>query len=166
MLKLGIFLNSQHPETDDPARRLAEMLEQARLIRSLGFDSVWAGEHHATPGFHFFPHFPRLQQVAVEAPGLEIGTNLILLPLHNPVEIAELGAFMDVLTGGRFLLGLGLGYRAEEFAIFRVPMNERASRLTEGADIIRPPWTTAPPPPPGPHLNIPRPTIPPPPLPT
>jgi alkanesulfonate monooxygenase SsuD/methylene tetrahydromethanopterin reductase-like flavin-dependent oxidoreductase (luciferase family) len=141
MLKLGIFLNSQHPETDDPARRLAEMLEQARLIRSLGFDSIWAGEHHATPGFHFFPQFPLLQQVAVEAPGLEIGTNLILLPLHNPVEIAELGAFMDVLTGGRFLLGLGLGYRAEEFAIFRVPMNERASRLTEGVEIIRRLWT-------------------------
>ena len=63
MLKLGIFLNSQHPESDDPALRLAETLEQARLIRALGFDSIWAGEHHATPGFHFFPQFPLLQRV-------------------------------------------------------------------------------------------------------
>ena len=54
MLKLGIYLNTQHPEADDPARRLAETLEQARLIHSLGFDSIWAGEHHVTPGFHFF----------------------------------------------------------------------------------------------------------------
>ena len=77
MLKLGIYLNTQHPESDDPARRLAETLEQARLIRSLGFDSIWAGEHHATPGFHFFPQLPLLQRVAVEAPGLAIGTNLI-----------------------------------------------------------------------------------------
>ncbi|HXW24357.1 MAG TPA: LLM class flavin-dependent oxidoreductase, partial [Xanthobacteraceae bacterium] len=115
--------------------------EQARLIRSLGFDSIWAGEHHATPGFHFFPQLPLLQRVAVEAEGLEIGTNLILLPLHNPVEIAEIGAFLDVATGGKFLLGLGLGYRPEEFAIFGVPMAERASRLAEGVDIIRRLWT-------------------------
>jgi alkanesulfonate monooxygenase SsuD/methylene tetrahydromethanopterin reductase-like flavin-dependent oxidoreductase (luciferase family) len=125
MIKLGIYLNTQHPEGDDPARHLAQILEQARLIRSLGFDSIWAGEHHATPGF---------QRVAVEAEGLAIGTNLILLPLHNPVEIAEIGAFMDILTGGKFLLGVGLGYRPEEFAIFGVPMAERVSRLSEGVE--------------------------------
>src|SRR5262249_42823769 len=83
------------------------------------------------------------QQAAREGPGLEIGTNLLLLRLHNPVEIAELAAFMDVLTGGRFLLGIGLGYRPEEFAIFGVPIKERASRLTEGVEIIRRLWTEA-----------------------
>src|ERR1700730_9910535 len=141
MLKLGIYLNPQHFESDDPARGLAETLEQARLIRSLGFDSIWAGEHHATPGFHFFPQLPLLQRVAVEAPGLAIGTNLILLPLHNPVEIAEIGAFRDAATAGRFLLALGLGYRPEEFAMFGVPTAERASRLAEGVEIIRRLWT-------------------------
>lgn len=140
-MKLGIYLNTQHPEGDDPARHLAQTLEQVRLIRSLGFDSIWAGEHHATPGFHFFPQLPLLQRVAVEAQGLEIGTNLILLPLHNPVEIAEIGAFMDIVTGGKFLLGIGLGYRAEEFAIFGVPMAERVSRLAESVEIIRRLWT-------------------------
>jgi alkanesulfonate monooxygenase SsuD/methylene tetrahydromethanopterin reductase-like flavin-dependent oxidoreductase (luciferase family) len=140
-MKLGIYLNAQHPAGDDPARRFAETLEQARLIRSLGFDSIWGGEHHATPGFHYFPLLPMLQRLAAEVPGLEIGTNLVLLPLHNPVEIAEVGAFLDVLTGGRFLLGVGLGYRPEEFAIFGVPMAERVSRLAEGVEIIRRLWT-------------------------
>jgi len=140
-MKLGVYLNAQHPAGDDPARRFAETLEQARLIRSLGFDSIWGGEHHATPGFHYFPLLPMLQRLAAEVPGLEIGTNLVLLPLHNPVEIAEVGAFLDVLTGGRFLLGVGLGYRPEEFAIFGVPMAERVSRLTEGVEIIRRLWT-------------------------
>jgi alkanesulfonate monooxygenase SsuD/methylene tetrahydromethanopterin reductase-like flavin-dependent oxidoreductase (luciferase family) len=140
-MKLGIYLNAQHPAGDDPARRFAETLEQARLIRSLGFDSIWGGEHHATPGFHYFPLLPMLQRVAAEAPGLEIGTNLVLLPLHNPVEIAEVGAFLDVITGGRFLLGVGLGYRPEEFAIFGVPMAERVSRLAEGVEVIRRLWT-------------------------
>jgi hypothetical protein len=79
-MRLGIYLNSQHPTSDDPARCLAETLEQVRLIRSLDFDSIWAGEHHVTPGFHFFPQFALLQRAASEAEGLWIGTNVALLP--------------------------------------------------------------------------------------
>lgn len=141
MMKLGIYLNAQHPAADDPARRFAETIEQVRLIHALGFDSIWGGEHHATPGFHYFPLLPMLERLAAEAPGLTLGTNLVLLPLHNPVEIAEVAAFLDVLTGGRFMLGVGLGYRAEEFEIFGVPMAERVSRLTEGVEVIRRLWT-------------------------
>jgi len=140
-VKLGIYLNAQHPAGDDPARRFAETLEQARLIKQLGFDSIWGGEHHVTPGFHYFPLLPMLQRLAAEVEGLWMGTNLILLPLHNPVELAEVGAFLDVITGGRFMLGVGLGYRPEEFAVFKVPMAERVSRLTEGVEIISRLWT-------------------------
>lgn len=140
-LKLGIYLNAQHPAGDDPARRFAETIEQVRLIRALGFDSIWGGEHHVTPGFHYFPLLPMLERLAAEAEGLWLGTNLMLLPLHNPVEMAEVGAFLDVITEGRFLLGVGLGYRREEFAVFGVPMAERVSRLTEGVEIIRRLWT-------------------------
>src|SRR5581483_5536894 len=86
-LKLGIYLNSQHPAGDDAARRFAETLEQVRLVRSLGFDSIWAGEHHVTPGYHFFPQLPLLYRLAAEAEGLWLGTNVTLLPLHNPVEL-------------------------------------------------------------------------------
>jgi alkanesulfonate monooxygenase SsuD/methylene tetrahydromethanopterin reductase-like flavin-dependent oxidoreductase (luciferase family) len=140
-MKLGIYLNSQHPAVDDPARRFAETVEQVRLIRRLGFDSIWAGEHHVTPGFHFFPQLALLGRLAAEAEGLWFGTNLILLPLHNPVELAEQAAFLDVITGGKFLFGVGLGYRPEEFAVYRVPLSERVSRLTEGIEIVRRLWT-------------------------
>lgn len=140
-MKLGIYLNSQHPASDDPARRFAETLEQVRLIRSLGFDSIWAGEHHVTPGFHFFPQFGLLQRLAADAEGLWIGTNVNLLPLHNPVELAEVGAFLDVITGGKFLLGVGLGYRPEEYEMYGVPMSERVSRFTEGVEVIRRLWS-------------------------
>ena len=140
-LKLGIYLNSQHPAGDDPARRFDETLEQVRLVRSLGFDSIWAGEHHITPGFHFFPQLPLLHRLAGEAEGMWIGTNVTLLPLHNPVELAEAGAFLDVITGGKFLLGIGLGYRPEEYQIFGVPMSERVSRFNEAVEIIRRLWS-------------------------
>jgi alkanesulfonate monooxygenase SsuD/methylene tetrahydromethanopterin reductase-like flavin-dependent oxidoreductase (luciferase family) len=140
-MKLGIYLNAQHPAGDDPARRFAETVEQVRLIRQLGFDSIWSGEHHVTDGFHYFPLLPMLQRLAAEAEGLYVGTNIVLLPLHNPVEMAEIGAFLDMITGGRFLLGVGLGYRNEEFAVFGVPMKERVSRLTEAVEIIRRLWS-------------------------
>jgi alkanesulfonate monooxygenase SsuD/methylene tetrahydromethanopterin reductase-like flavin-dependent oxidoreductase (luciferase family) len=140
-MKLGIYLNSQHPVSNDPARRLAETLEQVRLVRSLGFDSIWAGEHHVTPDFHFFPQLPLLHHIAGEAEGLWIGTNVTLLPLHNPIELAENSAFLDVVTEGRFLLGVGLGYRPEEYQIFGVPMPQRVTRFTEAIEIIRRLWT-------------------------
>jgi alkanesulfonate monooxygenase SsuD/methylene tetrahydromethanopterin reductase-like flavin-dependent oxidoreductase (luciferase family) len=140
-LKLGVYLNAQHPASDDPSRRFAKTVEQVRLIRALGFDSIWGGEHHVVPGFHYFPLLPLLQRLAAEAEGLWIGTNLVLLPLHNPVELAEVGAFVDVLTNGQFILGVGLGYRPQEFAVFGLPMAERVSRLTEGVEIIRRLWT-------------------------
>jgi alkanesulfonate monooxygenase SsuD/methylene tetrahydromethanopterin reductase-like flavin-dependent oxidoreductase (luciferase family) len=140
-MKLGVYLNSQHRERDDPKRRLAETLEQARMIRALGFDSIWAGEHHLVPDFHYFPQLPLLLRIAAEAEGLWLGTHVTLLPLHNPVELAEIGAFLDLVSGGKFLLGVGLGYREEEFAAFGVPIAERVSRLTEGVEIIRRLWT-------------------------
>lgn len=140
-MKLGIYINAQHPETDDAGRRFAETVEQVRLIKRLGFDSIWGGEHHITDGFHYFPLLPMLQRLAAEAEGLELGTNIVLLPLHNPIELAETAAFMDVVTGGRFNLGVGLGYRPEEFAMFGVPMKERVSRFTEAIQIIKRLWT-------------------------
>ncbi|MFM9850898.1 MAG: LLM class flavin-dependent oxidoreductase [Hyphomicrobiaceae bacterium] len=140
-MKLGVHLNSQHPADEDPRRRYAETVEQVRLMRQLGYDSIWSGEHHATDGFHYFPLMGLMQSLAAEAEGMYIGTNIVLLPFHNPVEMAELGAFLDVLSGGKFLFGVGLGYRQEEFDIFRVPIKERVSRTAEGVEIIRRLWT-------------------------
>ena len=140
-MKLGVYLNAQHPQDDDPARRFAETIEQVRLIRQLGFDSIWGGQHHITDGYHYFPLLPFLQRLSAEAEGLELGTNIVLLPLHNPMEIAEIGAFLDVISSGKFNFGVGLGYRPEEFAMFGVPMKHRVSRMAEGVEIIRRLWT-------------------------
>jgi len=140
-MKLGVYLNAQHPRADDPGRRFAETVEQVRLLKKLGFDSIWGGEHHITDDYHYFPLLPFLQRLAAEAEGMELGTNVVLLPLHNPMEIAEITAFLDVISGGKFQLGVGLGYRQEEFDMFGVPIKQRVSRLSEGVDIIKQLWS-------------------------
>jgi alkanesulfonate monooxygenase SsuD/methylene tetrahydromethanopterin reductase-like flavin-dependent oxidoreductase (luciferase family) len=140
-MKIGVYLNAQHPRSADPGRRFAETVEQVRLLKKLGYDSIWGGEHHVTDDYHYFPLLPLLQRLAAEAEGMELGTNVILLPLHNPMEVAEITAFLDVITGGKFQLGVGLGYRPEEFDMFGVPIKQRVSRLSEGVEIIRRLWT-------------------------
>jgi alkanesulfonate monooxygenase SsuD/methylene tetrahydromethanopterin reductase-like flavin-dependent oxidoreductase (luciferase family) len=67
-MKFGVFLNSQHAASDDPRRRFDEMAEQVRLVRQLGFDSVWGGEHHITDGYHYFPLLPLMPRALNSAP--------------------------------------------------------------------------------------------------
>ena len=139
-LKLGIYLNSQYPESEDPSRCLAELVEQVKLAEQLGFDSIWAGEHHLTPGYHFFPQLAMLSHLAAYSGTMMLGTNLVLLPLHRPVDIAEQVALIDLLCGGRFILTVGQGYRPEEFAAFGVPFEQRLARMVEGIEVIRRLW--------------------------
>jgi alkanesulfonate monooxygenase SsuD/methylene tetrahydromethanopterin reductase-like flavin-dependent oxidoreductase (luciferase family) len=73
-----------------------------------------------------------------------VGTNLMLLPLHDPIRIAEDAASVSLLTGGRFRLGIGLGYRQLEFDTFGRKLSHRPSLLEEGVEIIRQAWTGEP----------------------
>lgn len=140
-LKLGIYLNSQHPETDDAAERLQGLVEQVKLAESLGFDSIWAGEHHLTPGFHFFSQLALLSHLSAHSGDMHLGTNLLLLPMHRPVDVAEQVALIDLACRGRFILAVGQGYRREEFAALGAPHEERLARMIEGISVIRRLWT-------------------------
>jgi alkanesulfonate monooxygenase SsuD/methylene tetrahydromethanopterin reductase-like flavin-dependent oxidoreductase (luciferase family) len=72
---------------------------------------------------------------------MTIGPNILILPPLNPVHVAEEAATLDVLTGGRYILGLGLGYREPEFEAFGVPLPERAPRFNEAIGLMRRLWT-------------------------
>ncbi|MBI2527521.1 MAG: LLM class flavin-dependent oxidoreductase [Candidatus Rokubacteria bacterium] len=118
-----------------------DAIREATLAETLGFDSVWAVEHHGDPLVCPSPLLA-LAGYATRTTRIKIGSYVVVLPLHHPVEVAEAGAFLDVMSNGRFVLGLGLGYRDEEFQLFGVPMRERVDRLVEGAEIIKALWTT------------------------
>ena len=138
---MGIYLNSQHPETDDASAHLQAIIEQVKTAERLGFDSVWAGEHHITNGFHFFPQLTLLAHLAAYSGNMTLGTNLVLLPLHPPVDVAEQVALIDQLCGGRFILTVGQGYRVEEFEAFGSKYEERLARFIDGVDVIRRLWS-------------------------
>ncbi len=139
-IKVGVYLNSQHPETEDPSCHLAALIEQVEAAERLGFDSIWAGEHHLTDGFHFFPQLTLLSHLAAFSGEMALGTNLVLLPLHRPVDVAEQVALIDHACGGRFIMTVGQGYRPEEFAAFGVPFEERLPRMVESIEVIRRLW--------------------------
>ena len=140
-MKVGVFLGSQQRGEDDPVQRIGEYVEQVRLMAEAGYDSVWLGQHYVTAPEQFYQPIPLLGRLAADAGEMILGTNLILLPLHHPVEIAEQFATLDALTGGRIVLGVGLGYREEEFAAFGVPIRTRVGRMTESIEIIKRLWT-------------------------
>ena len=117
-----------------------DAIEEVVLADELGFDSVWAVEHHGDRLVCPAP-LVALGGYATRTTRVKIGAYVVVLPLHHPVAVAEAGALLDVMSGGRFVLGVGLGYREEEFALFGVPMRERVARLVEGVEIVRRVWT-------------------------
>jgi alkanesulfonate monooxygenase SsuD/methylene tetrahydromethanopterin reductase-like flavin-dependent oxidoreductase (luciferase family) len=78
-----------------------------------------------------------LTRLAVEAGDMELGIGLLLLPLLNPVEVAEHVASLGVVTGGRLIVGVGVGYRDEEYAAFGVPKSEAGKRFSANVKILR-----------------------------
>lgn len=139
-LKLGLLLNKQYPPGDDPRARFLEHLEQVRLARDLGFDTICLGQHFLSSPFQELQSVPLLARFAAESGDMHLALTIILAPLFSPVETAEFGATLDLITGGRFICGLGLGYRNEEYDAFGVPESERVRRFTDSVDIVKRLW--------------------------
>ena len=143
-MKFGLGLSVQHSPEDSQAGRFQEHLEQVRLAAAVGFDSIWASQHYVSAPFTYFQPLPVLARVAAEAGKMSLGTGVLLLPLHHPVDVAEQIATLDVICGGRFIFGVGLGYRdAESHAVGQDP-KQRVGRLEEGLEIIERLWTGEP----------------------
>lgn len=139
---LGVFSGEWHDGTGlDHAATLAESIEQVRFAESVGLDSVWVSEHHFHAA-HFVGSLAAYCAAMVQATSnITVGYGLALAPLHDPVRMAEDGAFLDTLSRGRFALGIGLGYRDIEFAGFGTRRQDRVGRTEELVDICRQAWS-------------------------
>ncbi len=119
------------------------MLRQAELAEALGFDVLWAHEHHAGAAMYPSP-LMTLAALAAHTNRIGLGTNMLLLPLYHPLRVAEDSAMVDVMSGGRLRLGVSAGYAESDLRAFAVPPGERVRRMRDGLALIRAVWTGAP----------------------
>lgn len=140
-MKVGLYIGTQFTPEQDVAQARAEMLEQVRVAKRSGFASVWVPHHYATAPMQMLAPVPMLAWLLREAEGMTIGPNILIMPLLNPIAVAEDAVTLDLLSGGRYVLGIGIGYREAEFNAFNVPLKERVQRISESVELMRRLWT-------------------------
>jgi alkanesulfonate monooxygenase SsuD/methylene tetrahydromethanopterin reductase-like flavin-dependent oxidoreductase (luciferase family) len=135
-MKVGIALNCLHQPGRSDAAVMSEHLAMGDLAEPLGFDSLFALEHHFT-GYAMSPAPTQLlSYYAGRTRRIQLGTAVIVLPWHDPVRVAEQIALLDILCGGRCVFGFGRGAASVEYEGFRIPMGEARPRFVEAAQII------------------------------
>jgi alkanesulfonate monooxygenase SsuD/methylene tetrahydromethanopterin reductase-like flavin-dependent oxidoreductase (luciferase family) len=135
-MKLSLFIGSEHRPSESMVQRLAEHSEQVRLARRLGFDGVTIGNHLSYSATAWFPPFETLMRLAADAEGMSLGTCMLILPLYEPLHVAEQLALLDAASGGRAILGVAPGWTKDEFDVMRLDHGNRTSRCVEGVTLI------------------------------
>ncbi len=138
-LRYSVFsVNDHHPEFARTIPQLyAQVMHQCELAEELGYDTFFCAEHH----FHQYGVVPdpavMLSAVAQRTRRIRLGTAISILTFHDPRRIAETYAMLDVLSGGRFVFGVGSGYLAHEFVGFDAQPKEKRDRFNENLDIVK-----------------------------
>ena len=144
-MKFGIYSSIANPPRGEHLDRCVdEVIAEAQLAEENGFDACFFGEHHQDQD-GFLPS-PLIVATAVAARTrrLNVGTSVILLPLHHPVHVAEDVITLDIVSKGRVVLGVGIGYQGADFRAFGVPMEHRVGLFEESVEIIRKCWSGEP----------------------
>ena len=118
-------------------KQYAETPELARLCEEAGFSSFFLTEHHFWYDGYIPSLFPALAGIARNTKNMRIGTGVVLLPMHDPLRVAEDIAIVDNLANGRLDVGIGVGYRPEEFLGFSSPKKTRGVRSREGMRFLK-----------------------------
>jgi probable F420-dependent oxidoreductase len=140
-MKFGLFHSVQLPEPGAQARYYREALDQVLWAEQLGFDSVWVTEHHFSRHGIVSATLAFLAYLAGVTSTIRLGTAVAVLPFHNPIQLAEEAATVDLLSGGRLDFGVGRGYQWSEFHKLAIPMDQASRRFEEAMDVITKAWT-------------------------
>ena len=118
-----------------------EALEEVTRAEELGFDSVWMEEHHSVTNHYWPSPLTVLAGFATRTSRMTLGTDIVVAAFHHPVRLAEDVAMLDVMSGGRFVLGIAIGYKPDEFALYGVDLEKRGARFEEQLAIMQGLWT-------------------------
>jgi alkanesulfonate monooxygenase SsuD/methylene tetrahydromethanopterin reductase-like flavin-dependent oxidoreductase (luciferase family) len=146
-MKFGAhFLPTYVPELDGPITEFyRRMLEQIAELEKLGFDRVWVTEHHFGDYGGSIPHPPTfLSAVACKTARIRLGVAVAVLPLNNPLHLAESYGMVDVLSNGRLDFGIGKGSEPIEYVRFGARREEATQRMVEGTEVLRQAWSNEP----------------------
>jgi alkanesulfonate monooxygenase SsuD/methylene tetrahydromethanopterin reductase-like flavin-dependent oxidoreductase (luciferase family) len=141
-MKFGLFGGARAarggPSGD--SQGYADYIDYVCEAEALGFHGVFIVEHHFTGHGQVSASMSVLSYLAARTKRIRLGTAVVVLPWHNPVLVAEQAATLDLLSDGRFDVGVGKGYRDSEFAGFCVAPDEAAERFDEAMAVIRQAW--------------------------
>ena len=126
-----------------------QVLEVGRRAEQLGYDSVWVMDHLFNTGYirerlegrSYYHPLATLSHLSALTKRVALGTSVMVLPYHNPVELAKYAASLDQMSGGRVILGVGAGAMTEEFQALGIPLGQRASLTNESIAIMKELWT-------------------------
>jgi natural product biosynthesis luciferase-like monooxygenase protein len=123
-------------------RRWLDLLAESE---ALGFDSLWANEHHFDPYGGIIPSPPTmLAALSQRTKRARLGTSIVVLPLHSPVEIAEQLAMVDLMSNGRVEFGIGRGFVEYDYDRLGISREDSQARMREQLEIILKAWSGAP----------------------
>jgi alkanesulfonate monooxygenase SsuD/methylene tetrahydromethanopterin reductase-like flavin-dependent oxidoreductase (luciferase family) len=141
--RVGIGLWTMRSPAAAPGSRTARyraFAEDARLVESLGFHSIWTAEHHAWYDGWCPALIEAHSYAAALTERIRLGTAMLLLPLHDPLRLARSVLTLDRLSAGRVDLGLALGHRDAEFDLFGLRRDRRARLMESGLDVLDATW--------------------------
>ena len=141
-MKFGLFyLPTYMPARRDIGTQFDNIVEQVLFAEKIGIDYVWIVEHHfVRHGGICAANYSLLSYLAAKTSRIRLGTGATVLPLNDPVRVAEQGATLDQLSKGRYDFGVGRGFMKVEFDTFGVPMRETRERMEEGVELLKRAW--------------------------
>ena len=118
------------------------------LAESLGYDSLWVMDHLFNNGYirerlddkPYYHPMATLSHISALTSRIMLGTSVLVLPYHNPVELAKYAATLDQMSGGRLIMGIGVGAMTPEFEALGIPLHQRGSLTNESMDVMRELW--------------------------
>ncbi len=116
--------------------RWEHTVEQCVKGEEWGYDSLWIQEHHSVEEGYYPSIWPVLGGIAAQTKTVQVGTSVLIVLFYHPFHIAEDATMVDVISNGRMVLGLGVGYREAEFDLYGVSLKQRGSRTEEGTKVI------------------------------